>query len=155
MKATAAQRFWAKTKRNPQTGCLEWTAALRGKTGYGAFFADGKQHNAHRFAYELTHGPLAPGLHVCHACDNRKCVEPAHLFAGTRSDNLADAARKGRLRPRRGENSPLAKFTDAQIASVRARLRRGRGGNTAELAAELGTSTDYINQIARGARRAA
>ena len=51
---------------------------------------------AHRFAYELQHGPLLPGLCVCHRCDNPLCMRGDHLFPGTRSDNIADRTAKRR-----------------------------------------------------------
>lgn len=78
--------------------CWEWQAGFRGKTGYGAFKYKGKVIDAHRMSYRLFIGPIPDGILVCHTCDNRKCVNPAHLFLGTYKDNYHDGRRKGRIK---------------------------------------------------------
>lgn len=90
-------RFWEKVEKTE--GCWNWTGAVYGG-GYGNLNAgpDGGYVRAHRFSYELHHGPIPHGQLVMHACDNRRCVNPAHLSLGTHRDNTRDAMAKGRLR---------------------------------------------------------
>ena len=51
---------------------------------------------AHRVSWELTNGPIPPGMLVLHTCDNPACVCPKHLFLGTDQDNVSDKENKGR-----------------------------------------------------------
>lgn len=85
-----ATRLQRNARRNPQNGCLEWTG-WRDKKGYGRVGADEiGEALAHRAAYIVANGPLIPGLHVLHRCDNPPCIEPTHLYAGTNDDNTRD-----------------------------------------------------------------
>ena len=99
-----ADRLWEKVDRSAGAdGCWIWTGA-KGARGYGRITvveADGKKiaKNAHRVAWELTHGPLLKGQLVCHNCpggDNPSCVNPAHMFIGSHKENMRDMAKKGR-----------------------------------------------------------
>ena len=78
--------------------CWIWKAALRGKTGYGAFKLNGKVVDAHRVSYQINIGEIPEGMYVCHSCDNRLCVNPNHLFLGAPKDNWKDGFDKGRIK---------------------------------------------------------
>ncbi len=86
-------KFLSKIKKT-KTGCWEWTGT-RSPYGYGSFAEKGKTFRAHRFSYELFKGPITKP-EICHKCDNPPCVNPEHLFQGTRSENQRDSVAKKR-----------------------------------------------------------
>ena len=90
-------RFWRKTEISSD-GCRIWLGALD-SSGYGAVRRAGKTVGAHRVAWEIISGAIPAGLWVLHViCDNRRCVNPAHLCLGTPKTNTLDMNRKGRQR---------------------------------------------------------
>jgi hypothetical protein len=93
---TRQQRFDKKYVINEVTDCWEWTAACN-NIGYGLFrYNNQLMRSAHRVSYEIHKGPIPQGMVVCHTCDNPKCVNPNHLWTGTRQDNSKDMTNKGR-----------------------------------------------------------
>lgn len=150
------RRFWAKVDRRVAAGCWPWLASLLGNDGYGQFTvttpggASRKQLHlyAHRVAWIVTHGSIPQGLSVLHRCDTPGCCNPAHLFLGDHTDNMRDAARKGRLSvPRPGRH----KISTAQLPEIDALL--ASGVKQAEIARQYGVTKSWICSYAAGARR--
>lgn len=122
--AVAAKDFWKRfDSRVHKSGeCLVWT----GKTdpdGYGILLKRGKYLKAHRVSWERSNGKIRGKLSVLHRCDNPSCVDPRHLFLGTRADNVADCLAKGRIA--RGERHSQAKLTNRQVLRMRTMYKNG------------------------------
>lgn len=153
-----ADRFWSYVQKTES--CWLWHLAQR--HGYGQFaLAPGKPVRAHRYAFEVTYGPIPEGMHVLHRCDTPLCVRPDHLFLGTAQDNMTDKVAKGRqakgdrhgmrVHPEtraRGEHQGNSKLTNEQAREIR--RRRLSGESRKAIAMEFGVSPKLVYQIALG-----
>lgn len=92
---STAERLVRNSKTDLKTGCIEWALGIR-KNGYAAISVGSRKQLAHRISYSTFRGHIPDNLFVCHTCDNKKCINPAHLFLGTHSNNMQDKVKKGR-----------------------------------------------------------
>lgn len=127
-----------------ETECAEWLST-RNRLGYGTMKVAGKTKLAHRVSYERSVGSIPEGLCVLHRCDNPPCINPGHLFLGTRYDNTQDMISKGRMRKAHGESHTSAKLTLEQVLKIR---EDKRSGNV--LAIEYGVNRSTINRARSG-----
>jgi len=142
-----AQRFWAKVIPDG-AGCLVWATS---KEDYPRFRnAKGELEKGHRVSWRLKHGPIPKGdgyhgTEVCHSCDNRRCVNPDHLFISDQTGNMQDMENKGRgIHPSK-ELHGRAKLTEKQVEDIRSDGRFQR-----IIAAEYGVNQTLISAIKRG-----
>ena len=127
-------------QRYGDKACHPWPMKVSPRTGYGVVRARGIDRLAHRFAYEVTVGPIPDGMVIDHVCGYRPCVNPAHLEVVTQQENC-----------KRGRGT---KLTDEQVAEIRAFDTSSLWGYAKHLARKYGVSPSYIYQVRRGAARA-
>lgn len=140
-------RFTSKVEKGP--GCWTWIGCI-GTHGYGDIRWNGRTDKAHRVSWEIAYGPIQQGMQVLHRCDNRRCVNPDHLFLGTQKDNVADMMAKGRDGHgyAAGDAHPCSRLTSMQVTEIRRRHANGARG--AHLAREYGVSPHHICSITKG-----
>lgn len=164
MKKTAEEQFLSHAGAPTELGCMEW-GGYRDDDGYGCLSRrTAGSVLAHRYAWERANGPIPAGLNICHRCDNRACVNVAHLFLGTQLDNIADMVAKGRqrgaagdangsrLHPERivrGECVRSSKLTAAQVVELRDVYASGCV-TQADVAARFGVSRALVSYIVTG-----
>ena len=119
--------------------------------GYSKVTYKRKTLYGHRIIFAALIGEIPNGMDICHSCDNRKCINPDHLFAGTRKDNMADAVAKGRHA--KGSMLPQTKVSDDDTVLI---LKRASSGeNYKSIAKDFNMCRQAIGSIAikNGIRR--
>jgi len=162
-KVSDFDRFFAKVVKSDS--CWLW-AGCKDRKGYGKFSVghsknpDGSRRNsmvsAHRFSYELAHGPIPSndqhhGVCVLHKCDTPACVNPDHLFLGTNTDNVKDMDAKGRrvVVAKRGEAHANSVLNEMQVREI-VRLHRVDKVTQIQLSKDYGVCGATINHIFTG-----
>lgn len=125
--------------------CWIWIGGIR-EDGYGQFSINRESIAAHRFSYLHFVGTIGRGMHVCHHCDNPKCVRPDHLFLGTHQDNMNDSNQKGR---RKGSKNANSVITEDQVIEICDLYSSGRFTQP-QLAEMFGITQMNIWQIVSG-----
>lgn len=133
------ERFWKFVTPGDPDECWLWHRP-GDPDGYGRIKDDSttKTLRAHRVSYEMHVGPIPEGLCVLHRCDVRLCVNPDHLFLGTRKDNMVDAAIKGKMR---------GSLTPDEVLAIRANAGRM---TIAEQARRLGVRWSVVSNVRSG-----
>lgn len=141
--ATILKRFLSKVK--PATsGCWEWQGG-KNEHGYGMFFLSPKARTqkAHRIAWEFFRGPIPDGGCVLHSCDNPPCVNPDHLWIGTKKQNSKDMVKKGRSTS--GVKNSQSKITEDIVRIIRTDCRTYR-----KISAHYGICPSQVCEIKKG-----
>jgi hypothetical protein len=165
MMGTLAERFEHNTMPEPNSGCLLWLGAARGRPGnsYGVIRDEGKQTTATHVAFKLAGKEVPAGKFALHRCDNPYCVNVGHLFVGTKKENTADAIAKGRHKAwgqirysKAGEKNGRALLTEANVAEIRKIYFANMGkkyvkrGTREALSIRFGVSTNVITKVISG-----
>ena len=124
---SAKKRFWERVDKSGE--CWEWTGCIN-SSGYGTIRVDGKTFTTHRLSF-ILHNNYEPSskMDVMHSCDNKRCVNPAHLKEGTRLDNILDFISKGGKYGKIGEENSFHKITDKQYLEIKEQISKGKSVN--------------------------
>lgn len=141
------RKFFNKVEKlGNESGCHLWIGTWERK-GYGTVGIGAKVHlRAHRFAYAIAHGGLCSDLCVLHKCDTNCCVNPAHLFLGTRTDNASDMVQKSRQA--KGEKASRTRLKTSDVLEIKRRLALGERQYI--LAAQFKVHKNTIHSISTG-----
>jgi hypothetical protein len=143
-------RFNQKYIVDEETNCWNWIASLS-KFGYGKFSLNrSKWIFAHRFSYEYFNHNISDDLFVCHKCDNRKCVNPKHLFLGTAKDNMVDCKNKNRTYKPKGILMPGHKLTNDDVIQIKKELLNYSYGDCVKLSKKYNVDSRTISNIKTG-----
>lgn len=124
------------------SACVEWTGYV-GNHGYGVRSVAGRPTLVHRHSYETNVGPIPAGMCVCHRCDNRRCIEPSHLFLGSIEENTADMVKKNRQA--RGERHSQAKLSADDVIAIR--QEKATGAAQRDIAKRYHVSMGTVSMI--------
>lgn len=141
-------RFWSKVdKLHDPDGCWLWQASRQGM-GHGLFRVNKRLTKAHRFSALLAGAieNLYQDINVLHSCDTPPCVNPKHLFTGTRADNNFDRDLKGRHVPLKGEDHGMAVMSWTTVNALRKEFKHGSVTQKA-LALKYGIAPCTVNAI--------
>lgn len=149
--ATAIDRFMAFIPEMKKNTCWIWQGGHNGiRENYGRFRLKDRTVFAHRYAWELIHGFIPDGMCVLHKCDNPPCVNPDHLFLGTRADNNADKEIKGRAASTKGVLNGRSILTENDVCKIRKLLKLEI--SIKEIACQMHVAWNTIYDIATGRR---
>ena len=119
---TTKKRFWKHVDKRGENECWEWKAYCN-SLGYGQIMVTHPKSRCaqyvHRVSWIIHNKEIPLGMCVLHKCDNPSCVNPDHLFLGTRADNNHDMINKGRAPDRKGERAPNRKLTSMEVKEIR------------------------------------
>lgn len=139
------ERFHSSYKIDSETGCWNWQLHLS-PDGYGRCYFNGSNVRAHRLSYELHNGPFPRHLYICHSCDNPRCVNPLHLFAGTQSENMLDKKNKNRAKGiNKRTSNGNSKLSERDIETVFELL--GAGLSQSKVASLVNSTQSHISRI--------
>ena len=144
-------RFWSRaTVTDDVQQCWEWMHGFdRGGYGQLRLIINGRVwRKASRIAYYFHYKSDPGDLLVLHKCDNRKCINPHHLFLGTHKENTDDMIAKGRMRTNRGEDCGRSKLTEADVRIIKGLLRDGH--TQSQIAERFGISASAVGHIRQG-----
>jgi len=148
--ANTIEKFWSYVNKGPKDECWIWQGPIN-STGYGYWGLQGAKWLAHRLSYILANKleSLSPDICVCHKCDTPRCVNPNHLFLGSKKENWDDMRAKGRNSNGKGDHSGMARLSSPMVIEARKLYATGNYSHQ-KLAEMFGVSKSSMNKAIRG-----
>lgn len=134
--------FWRMCEKGGE--CWNWKKATN-NDGYGILTFHGKAWKAHRLAYHFSNSGIPDGMVICHTCDNPKCVNPDHLYAGTQQQNVKDRVKRRRSGNLKGVNNGKAKLSESDVLKIRSAC--DSGDRYSDVATKFGISDSHAGLI--------
>ena len=134
--------FWSRAKRK-KNGCWIWP--IKNPNAYGQITRKGIFYGTHCYSWTLTKGFIPKGMCVLHTCDNRRCINPEHLFLGSKGDNNRDAFSK--KRHYFGTRHWKVKLTPSDVRVIRKRYARGESQES--ISRDYGVGQPHISCVVR------
>lgn len=155
------ERFWDKVDTGDESECWNWQAAIN-SDGYGQIYFKveeiaedeseryGRMFRAHRISWKINEGEIPDGKKVLHTCDNKKCVNPNHLYIGTAKDNSDDREERLEMNHPKGEDHECSKLSRGDVVEIKQTLESGEYESLREIAEGYPVSSTTISLIKRG-----
>lgn len=151
------EKVWSKVEKGEEDECWPWkggTCTAKRGSPYGkvSLMVQSRPKRKyrivkpHRFIFEEEHGTVPKGKEVCHSCGNSLCCNPAHLYAGTHRENIADMVGHGTST--KGETNPKSKLREEDVQEI-LRLRQ-KGKTLKEIAEQFPVSLSMVGLICQG-----
>lgn len=147
LQSNSEETFWSKVLKSDNDKCWEWQGKIK-PNGYGMFAYKKKYWYVHRLAYILSIGEIPQNKQINHRCDNRKCCNPHHLYAGTHKENTQDMIQRNRINPPIGERNAFHKLTSSDVLYIREEAQT-RNTTRRQLAKQFQVSLTTIQAIVK------
>ena len=131
-----------------EKGCWECISHTSNINGYPNITRNGKKQNLHRYVYNLLVGIEDHRNEILHKCDNKKCINPAHLHEGTHSKNMEEAVERGLIPSQNGEGNFNSKLTVKDVKEIKRRLENKELQK--DIAKDFGINRSHVSRIKNG-----
>jgi hypothetical protein len=133
-----------------EKGCWICISHRPSGSGYPRIRINKRLYNMNRYVYTLEVGGIPDGFCVMHTCDNKMCINPKHLKAGTLAENTIDGWAKGLYPQDKGRHKGEDAYNHKLSEEAVRRIRKDRKNGAVKLSRIYGVSKATIQRARRG-----